>query len=242
MASFGKDKTEILTDAHVDQLEKELRDFKSDVSTWAEKQIAAHQEGVRRDSARVRTTQDKLNELRQLEQEFLAEEQMLLKQQSQQNDDLDRQCEGMARLGLEKASLEPQLQQAEEFVAELEADVQAEDDALKNEEEIRQQRIDALLSAVTKFREAFGLRFDPTPEGLLRMTFTKIDPLMPDRQFIALLDMGGDRDKGIQVVSSDPSIPGLAEAVQAAVSEGDLKGLFKGIYMEFRNAVAEGKL
>ncbi|CAI5988987.1 unnamed protein product [Closterium sp. NIES-64] len=240
MASSGKDKINILGDAQVDQLDRDLREFRKDLGALADKQIAKQHDAARRDSATVRTTQDKLNELRQLEQDFLAEEQRILKQQEEQQDDLDRQCEEMARLGLDKAMLAPQLEKAKDFVAELEADVQAEDEALENAEEVRQQRIDALLSVVIKFREAFGLRFDPSPDGLLRLTFTKIDPLMPERQFIALLDMGGDRDKSFRVISSEPSIPGLAEAVQAAASEGDLRALFKGIHTEFKNAVAEG--
>ncbi|CAI5537590.1 unnamed protein product, partial [Closterium sp. Naga37s-1] len=198
MASSGKDKINMLGDAQVDQLDRDLREFRRDLGTLADKQIAKQHDAARRDSATVRTTQDKLNELRRLEQDFLAEEQSILKQQEEQQDDLDRQCEEMARLGLDKAMLVPQLEKAKDFVAELEADVQAEDEALENAEEVQQQRIDALLSVVIKFREAFGLRFDPTPDGLLRLTFTKIDPLMPERQFIALLDMGGDRDKSFR--------------------------------------------
>ncbi|CAI5492082.1 unnamed protein product [Closterium sp. Naga37s-1] len=198
MASSGKDKINILGDAQVDQLDRDLREFRKDLGALADKQIAKQHDAARRDSATVRTTQDKLNELRQLEQDFLAEEQRILKQQEEQQDDLDRQCEEMARLGLDKAMLAPQLEKAKDFVAELEADVQAEDEALENAEEVRQQRIGALLSVVIKFREAFGLRFDPSPDGLLRLTFTKIDPLMPERQFIALLDMGGDRDKSFR--------------------------------------------
>ncbi|CAI5474499.1 unnamed protein product [Closterium sp. Yama58-4] len=124
MASSGKDKINILGDAQVDQLDRDLREFRRDLGTLADKQIAKQHDAARRDSATVCTTQDKLNELRQLEQDFLAEEQRILKQ--------------------------------------LEADVQAEDEALENAEEVQQQRIDALLSVVIKFREAFGLRFDPT--------------------------------------------------------------------------------
>ncbi|CAI5512033.1 unnamed protein product [Closterium sp. Naga37s-1] len=163
MASSGKDKINMLGDAQVDQLDRDLREFRRDLGTLADKQIAKQHDAARRDSATVRTTQDKLNELRRLEQDFLAEEQSILKQQEEQQDDLDRQCEEMARLGLDKAMLVPQLEKAKDFVAELEADVQAEDEALENAEEVQQQRIDALLSVVIKFREAFGLRFDPTP-------------------------------------------------------------------------------
>ncbi|CAI5936067.1 unnamed protein product [Closterium sp. NIES-65] len=128
MASSGKDKINILGDAQVDQLDRDLREFRKDLGALADKQIAKQHDAARRDSATVRTTQDKLNELRQLEQDFLAEEQRILKQQEEQQDDLDRQCEEMARLGLDKAMLAPQLEKAKDFVAELEADVQAEDE------------------------------------------------------------------------------------------------------------------
>jgi len=137
-----------------------------------------------------------------------------------------------------EGALVPQIESLQVKINGLQAKSDAEKHELDQQLQEHTQRLQHLQTAQTEFfRARLGLRFDRTPDQVLRIVFTKLDPANAEREFVVGVQVLED-DVTYAVRLCEPQLEGLDGLLETLNSTTDLRGFVISVRSSFQALLA----